>query len=79
MGENALVFSLLFADQFAILVFFDWLRGIPGWGMPLDTWFRTWFLVYPWEWLTWFILPAILMLLWRAWAKKHPEQLEDYK
>ncbi|MEM0232220.1 MAG: hypothetical protein QXI49_01235 [Candidatus Methanomethylicaceae archaeon] len=68
--------------EYAILVFLDWLLGrpgfgLPGYGLPGTPWTGTFIVVYVLEWVCWFIIPIITMLWWRAWAKKHPELLEE--
>lgn len=68
--------------EWAILVFLDWLLGrpgfgLPGYGLPGTPWTGTFIVVYVLEWVCWFIIPIITMLWWRAWAKKHPELLEE--
>ncbi|MEM4528976.1 MAG: hypothetical protein QXW27_00350 [Candidatus Methanomethylicaceae archaeon] len=68
--------------EYAILVFLDWLLGrpgfgLPGYGLPGTPWTGTFVVVYVLEWVCWFIIPIITMLWWRAWAKKHPELLEE--
>ncbi|MEM2742929.1 MAG: hypothetical protein QXF54_02880 [Candidatus Methanomethylicaceae archaeon] len=68
--------------EWAILVFLDWLLGrpgfgLPGYGLPGTPWTSTFVVVYVLEWVCWFIIPIITMLWWRAWAKKHPELLEE--
>jgi hypothetical protein len=74
--------DILLLGEYAILILIDWLRGIQGWGLPGfglpgTPWTSTWFLIYITEWLCWFIIPIVTMLWWRAWAKKHPELLEE--
>ncbi|MGQ9760145.1 MAG: hypothetical protein ACUVQ5_06235 [Candidatus Methanomethylicaceae archaeon] len=74
--------DLLFLNEYAILIFIDWLRGISGWGLPGyglpgGPWTGTFIVIYPLEWICWFIIPIISMLWWRSWAKKHPELMEE--
>ncbi|MCX8182155.1 MAG: hypothetical protein N3D12_03445 [Candidatus Methanomethyliaceae archaeon] len=74
--------DLLFLGEYAILILFDWLRGIsswglPGYGLPGTPWTNTFLLIYVMEWLCWFVIPVVTMLWWRSWAKKHPELVQE--
>ena len=71
------ILSLFLMLEYAILVFVDWARGLSGWGMPSE-WVGTIIYTYYFEWIFWFLIPIVSMLLWRSWALKHPELVEEW-
>jgi hypothetical protein len=73
-GKNLI--ELFLTNEYATLILIDWIRGIPGWGLPA-TWTGSWFLIYIEEFLFWWIIPVVTMLWWRSHVKKHPELVEE--